>query len=76
MKGHAMKNPWALKNPWMSLWLSSANAAAGAARGHATAQARRQADGLAAQGFNHMLDFWRGGLFTPPMPAAKKRKAR
>lgn len=71
-----MKNPWTQKNPWMSMWLSGANAAAGAARGHATAQARRQVDGLMAQGVNNMLDFWRGGLFSPPVPAAKKTRSR
>src|SRR5690606_30026633 len=37
----------AMKNPWMSLWLSSANSAAGAARGFWTAEMRRQQAALA-----------------------------
>ncbi|HLS58920.1 MAG TPA: hypothetical protein VK022_04765 [Paracoccaceae bacterium] len=36
-----------MKNPWMSLWLSSANSAAGAARGFWTAEMRRQQAALA-----------------------------
>jgi hypothetical protein len=33
-------NPWLKKNPFMSMWLSGANAAAGRARVRATAQTR------------------------------------
>jgi hypothetical protein len=36
-----MANPWAKKNPLLSLWLSSAHAIAGAARGHASQQLHR-----------------------------------
>ncbi len=35
-----------MKNPWMSMWLSAANASAGAARGFWTAQARRQQNAM------------------------------
>ena len=58
-----MKNPWTKKSPFLSMWLSGANAVAGSARGHATAAAKR---GTAA--------FWTAAL-TPPKPA-KKKKAR
>ena len=37
-----MANPWGKKNPFMSMWLSAANAWAGAARGLMTAEAKRQ----------------------------------
>ena len=37
-----MKNPWAKKNPFMSMWLSGANSALGSARGHATAAVKRE----------------------------------
>ena len=37
-----MKNPWTKKNPFMSMWLSGANAVAGSVRGHATAAAKRE----------------------------------
>jgi hypothetical protein len=38
-----MANPWTKKNPFLSLWLSAANAWAGAARGAMTAAAKREA---------------------------------
>ncbi|HEY0419875.1 MAG TPA: hypothetical protein VGC80_10180 [Acetobacteraceae bacterium] len=37
-----MANPWTKKNPFLSIWLSAANAFAGAARGAMTAAAKRQ----------------------------------
>jgi hypothetical protein len=57
-----MKNPWVKKNPFLSMWLSGANAVMGAARGHASAQAKRQA-----------ATFWTAAL-TPKKP--KKRRTR
>jgi hypothetical protein len=42
-----MSNPWTKKNPFMSMWLSGANAAANRTRGHATAAAKRQGAALA-----------------------------
>jgi hypothetical protein len=57
-----MKNPWTKKNPFLSMWLSGANAVAGSARGQATAAAKR---GTVA--------FWTAALQPPK---AKKRKAR
>lgn len=43
-----MSNPWMKKNPFLSLWLSGANAAAGAARGQMTAQINRQTKAVSA----------------------------
>lgn len=57
-----MRNPWLKKNPFLSMWLSSANAVAGSARGRATAAARRAT-----------VAFWAEAL-NPPK--AKKRKPR
>lgn len=57
-----MKNPWTRKNPFLSMWLSSANAVAGSARGHATAAAKRGATA-----------FWSAAL-APPKAAKKKRR--
>ena len=37
-----MANPWTKKNPFLSFWLSAANAWAGAARGAMTAATKRQ----------------------------------
>ena len=41
-----MSNPWTKKNPFVSMWLSGANAVANRARGHATAAAKRQGAAL------------------------------
>jgi hypothetical protein len=41
-----MPNPFAKKNPWLSVWLSAANAWAGTARGLVAAEARRQQTAL------------------------------
>jgi len=57
-----MQNPWTKKNPFLSMWLSSANAVAGSARGHATAAAKRAT-----------TQFWTEALKPPK---TKKRKAR
>ena len=38
-----MSNPWMKKNPFLSMWLSGANAVAGAARGRIVAEVTRQA---------------------------------
>jgi hypothetical protein len=43
-----MANPFTKKNPFLSLWLSAANAWAGAARGLMTAEMRRQQGAAAA----------------------------
>jgi hypothetical protein len=65
-----MKNPWTKKNPFLSMWLSGANAVAGSARGHATAAAKRQASTAARRSQKQVTDFWTAAL-TPP-----KRKKR
>jgi hypothetical protein len=36
-----MSNPWLKKNPFMSLWLSTANRMAGSLRGQAAAQIKQ-----------------------------------
>ena len=59
--GPDMKNPWMKKNPFLSMWLSGANAVAGSARGHATAAAKRGATA-----------FWTAAL-APPKPKKKRR---
>jgi hypothetical protein len=61
-RSRSMKNPWVKKNPFLSMWLSGANAVIGSTRGRATAQAKRQASA-----------FWTAAL-TPPKP--KKRRTR
>lgn len=69
-----MKNPWTKKNPFLSMWLSGANAVTGSTRSRASAQARRQATTLMNQGMKQFTDFWTGALTAPP--ARKKKKHR
>lgn len=59
-----MANPWLKKNPFMSIWLSTANRVTGSLRAKATAQAKRQ--GKAA-----ITD-----AISPPAPKAKPRRKR
>ena len=69
-----MRNPWTKKNPFMSMWLSGANAVAGSVRGRATAEAKRQATSAVTKGAKQMVDFWSAGLTTPaPRKKAKRR---
>lgn len=70
-----MSNPWTKKNPWLSMWLSGANAIAGAARVRATAHARRQATTMMTRGTKEALDFWTTALSgAPPVKKARKRR--
>lgn len=59
-----MANPWLKKNPFMGMWLSTANRIAGSLRGHATAQATRQVKAAVA------------GAISPPAPKARPRRKR
>ncbi len=73
-----MKNPWTKKNPFLSMWLSGANAAMGSARGLAVAETKRQTTALMAEGTKQMVDFWAGALSVPaasPPPKRKKKKS-
>jgi len=69
-----MKNPWVKKNPFLSMWLSGANAVAGKVRGRATMEARRQAATLMTKSVKQTADIWSGMLGVPP--AVKRRKKR
>ena len=69
-----MRNPWLKKNPFMSMWLSGANAVLGAARSRATAQAKRQATTMMSDGAKQVVRFLSGALIAAPR--RKKRKSR
>jgi hypothetical protein len=69
-----MKNPWGKKNPFLSMWLSGANAVAGAARGRATAEVKRQASTAAGKSARQITDAWTGALTGKP--AARKRRKK
>lgn len=66
-----MSNPWLKKNPFMSMWLSTANRMAGTLRGQATAQAKRQATTLVADAVRESLKPWSAAAGPP----ATKRKS-
>lgn len=57
-----MKNPWLKKNPFMSMWLSGANAMLGAARGQMTAEANRQMRAISRTAAQKTAEFWTGGI--------------
>ncbi len=59
-----MANPWLKKNPFMGMWLSTANRVAGSLRGKATVQAKRQVKTAIAE------------AISPPAPKAKPRRKR
>ena len=59
-----MSKPWLKRNPFMSLWLSTANRVAGSMRGQVTAELRRQANAAVAE------------AISPPAPKAKPRRKR
>lgn len=68
-----MRNPWTTKNPFMSMWLSSANRVAGSARGQAAAAMKRQTKTVQADAAKQIIDFWTGKA-AAPAPARKARK--
>ena len=68
-----MANPWTKKNPFMSMWLSSANSIIGSARGKATGEIRRQAATAQADATRQIFDFWSG---KPAAPAPRKKRRR
>jgi hypothetical protein len=69
-----MAQPWLKKNPFMSMWLSGANAAAGSLRNRAAAQARRQATAAITKATRDIVDFWTLGLALPAKTRRRKRR--
>ena len=69
-----MKNPWTKKNPFMSMWLSGANAAIGSSRGRVTAESKRQANAMVTEGTKQMIDLWIGALTSPAKPKRKRSR--
>ena len=66
-----MSNPWLKKNPFMSMWLSSANRIAGSLRGQATAEVKRQVKAAATEATNENIKLWSAAVSAP---AAKKAR--
>ncbi len=66
-----MRNPWTTKNPFMSMWLSSANKVMGSARGLAAAEAKREIASMQAEATKQVIDFWSG---KSALPSPKKSR--
>jgi hypothetical protein len=63
-----------MSNPWVSLWLSAANAWAGAAQGFWTAEMRRQQTAMLNEMSRQMVRFWTGAWGQPSADARKRRR--
>jgi hypothetical protein len=68
-----MRNPWTTKNPYMSAWLSGANAIAGSARGHASMNMQKQVAAATRQMTEVVMSAWLAPLAAR---TAKGRKPR
>lgn len=66
-----MSNPWLKKNPFMSLWLSTANRMASSLRGLATAQVRRQVNAAVTEATRENLKL--GSDAVKPAPSRRRR---
>ena len=67
-------NPWGKKNPFLSMWLSGANAVFGATRNQMTAAMHRQTQAAITEGTKQVLAFW--GMKTPARKRPVKRRRR
>jgi hypothetical protein len=65
-----------MPNPWMTLWLSAANAWAGAARGFWTAEMRRQQTAMINEMTRQMARFWTGAWAQPTSNARNRARRR
>ena len=59
-RGLPMINPWLTSNPFVSLWLSSANQMMSLAHRLFAAEMQRQAAEMQAQWEKQVIDFWTG----------------
>ena len=64
-----------MKNPFLSLWLSQANAWSGAMRGFWTAELQRQQMQMMNQMIEQSIRFW-SGAWMVPHGAARRGKGR
>jgi len=63
-----------MNNPFLSAWLSAANAYWSAARGHATAQSRRYTAGMVEEAGRQTFQFWSSIGLDRPRRRTKRRR--
>ena len=68
-----MANPWTKQNPFMSMWLSGANAVTGKARSLGAAEAGRQRTQIARTVTRFWTDAWLGTAAPKPKTRRKTR---
>lgn len=64
-----------MKNPFMSMWLSQANAWSGAMRGFWTAEMHRQQTQMMQEMTKQMMQFWGGAWKMPAAPVSIARRS-
>lgn len=71
-KERLVSNPWLKKNPFLSMWLSGANAVAGAAKGQMVAEMNRQAKAGSAA----IAKEFAAAAVSPAKPVKRPARAR
>lgn len=69
-----MTSPWLKKNPFMSLWLSTAHRMAGSMRGSATSQVKQRMTAALADATNEHINRWSAVVAPSPTRSRPKRK--
>jgi hypothetical protein len=72
--GVFMSNPWLKKNPFLSMWLSSANRVAGTARGQLKSQVKRQSTAAANKANHDIFVAWSDAMGGAAKPARRKKR--
>jgi hypothetical protein len=63
------------KNPFLSMWLSGANAIAGSIRGRTTAHVRRQVNAALGKATRANLKLWSDAMnATPARPRTRRKR--
>lgn len=69
-----MSNPWLKKNPFMSMWLSSANSVASSARGRIAAEAKRQSTTAVNKATSDMFTLWTDAMTGSIAPKRRRKR--
>jgi hypothetical protein len=69
-----MTNPWLKKNPFLSMWLSGANAVASSARGRTASAARRQSTIAVNKAASDMFTMWTDAMAGSRAPKRRKKR--